>query len=149
MDISSNLAYDYKKFEESKVPKVAAVKTHVQHKRQGLMLAKAIICMTAVILMLSALIYTKVVQSELGLDYNAAQKQLNELEGENSRLQIQMEKEFSQAAIEEIASKELKMKKLDNSKIEYIEFDSKDKAKVIEAQSVFDKIIGWFVGLIG
>ncbi|MFZ2538532.1 MAG: hypothetical protein WAX04_06480 [Oscillospiraceae bacterium] len=148
MGTSSNLAHDYKRFEEHKKPQILAVKPNPKPKKQAV-LAKAVCCMTIVVLMLSALIYTRVVQAELSLDYNAAVKELNTLKGENSRLQIKVEKEFSPDSIEKIARNELKMEELDNSKIEYIQFNNRDKATVIKKQNFFDTASGWVSGLFG
>ncbi len=146
MGASSNLAYDYKRFEERKKPQISAVKTKVKPKKQAT-LAKAICCMTVVVLMLSALIYTRVIQAELSLDYNAAVKELNTLKGENSRLQIKVEQEFSPDSIEQIARNDLNMQELDNSKIEYIQFSDQDKATVIKKQTFFDTVSAWASGL--
>lgn len=143
---SSNLAHDYERFEERSKPQITKVKSRPQPKKQAF-LAKAICCMTVVVIMLSALIYTKVMQSELSMDYNAAVKELNLLKGENSRLQIRAEKEFSADSIEKTARDVLQMQELDNSKIEYIQINNQDQARVIKKQTFFDTAWSWFYGL--
>lgn len=146
MDNKSNLAYDYKRLEQKKKAKCTNVKM-VENKKAHHILAKAICTMSVVVIMLSALIYTRVIQSEVSLDYNAAVKELNTLKGENSRLQIITEKKFSADNIEQIAENDLNMSQLDNSRIEYIKFNNQDKAKVIRKQSFFDTVQAWFWGL--
>ncbi|MEG0691891.1 MAG: cell division protein FtsL [Oscillospiraceae bacterium] len=146
MSASSNLAYDYKRFEEPKKPQISTIKKK-QNPKKSAVLAKAVCSMTVVVVMLSALIYTRVVQAELSLDYNAAVKELDALKGENSRLQIRLEQEFSPDSIEAIAREQLNMQKLDNSKIEYIQFDNQERATVIKKQTFFDTAMGWISGL--
>lgn len=147
MGAPSNLAYEYNRFEERKIPHITKTTRKPRKKQQAATLFKAICAILVVITMLSALIYTQVVQAELGTDYNQAVKQLNELKGENSRLQIKMEQDFSQDAIEQIAREKLQMSELDSSKIEYIEFNNHDKAEVIKKISFFDTVMGWINGL--
>lgn len=148
MASSTNLAYNYKRSQQQQPKKAQSpdVKIISRPKKQHF-LAKSVCFMLIVVSTLSALIYTKVVQSEISMQYNAAVDELNALKGENSRLQIIAEKEFSEDSIEHIARDELNMQKLDNSKIEYIQFNNKDNVEVIKKQTFFDNIKGWILGL--
>ena len=146
MRATSNLAYDYERFEEQKKPKISTVKKQVKHKNPAI-LAKAVGCIMVVVVALSAFIYTRVVQAELSLDYNAAVKQLEALENENVHLQIRFEQEFSTDRIEEIARDQLNMQELDNSKVEYIEMDNHDEVAIVQELNFFETMSRWISGL--
>ncbi|MEG0894684.1 MAG: hypothetical protein RSE93_03140, partial [Oscillospiraceae bacterium] len=60
---------------------------------------------------------------------------------ENTRLKVELESTMSLKNIEDIATKEYGLEKMDEQLVEYINFTQGDKAEVIKTQSAFDKII--------
>lgn len=153
MNERTSLAYEYHRFEEAeqleterKKPQIQTVKkSKVLKKQTGVL--RAACCMSVIVLTLSTLIYTRVVQTELSADYNTAITELNSIKSENARLQVQLEEELSADNIEAIARQQLNMQEIDNSKVEYVDFNSDPKAEVLKKQSVFDEILSWLRSL--
>lgn len=143
---SSNLAYDYERFEQhpKKVPQIKEVPKTKVKKRSIL---KSVCVLALVLGALSSLIYTRVVQTEVSYQYNEAVKQLNELKSENSLLQIKLEETLALTNLEQTAKDDYGMTEVDNSKIEYVNFGQDSKAEVLVNVSIIDKIVGFFKGL--
>lgn len=159
MALKDNLAYDYARFSEEaqveapkveKRPQIQEVKkskAKVEARKRRILITRAITGMLVIVLTLSPLLYTRVVQTELNADYNNAVAKLNSIKGENARLQVKLEEVLSTDSIEQYAREELKMEALDSSKVEYINFNKQAKAEVIKTQNVFDIALSWMQGL--
>lgn len=149
MDNQDSLAYEYGRFEEKKqTPKIETVKKskpQTRHSHAGTF--RAVCCMTVMVVAISALIYTRAVQAEVASTYNATMSEYNVLKGENARLQVKLEQELSADNIEKMAREELNMQELDNTKIEYVDFNSAPKAEILKKQSWYDEILAWFNNL--
>lgn len=101
-----------------------------QPKRIGVL--KAAGCMACVVLMLSALVYARVEQTELMDEYNQYVAMTNSMAGTNAQLQVQIEQMFSPESIARIAREEIGMNEIRSQQIEYVEFDNMVKAEVVE-----------------
>ena len=145
MASGNNLAYEYERFEvqENKTPNIQKVPKSKPKKS----ILKSVCCLTLVLAALSALVYTRVVQTEVSCQYNDAVKELNQLKSENSLLQIKLEETLALTNLEQTAKDEYGMTEVDNSKIEYVNFGHDSKAEVLVNVSIFDKIIGFVKGL--
>ena len=108
MTQKNNLAYDYKRLarreEAEKQPQIHEVRTKRRAaKKEKLSVARCVAVMVVVVLMLSALLYARVVQIEVANEYNQTTSTLSALKGENSTLLKQLEDKLSISSVEEIA----------------------------------------------
>lgn len=103
---------------------------------------KSVFNLIVFIIPLIMIIYLRILQTELNADYESMTSQLNVLTSENVRLQVKLEAELSNDAIEQIA-REIGMEELSNSNIEYISFNPVAKAQVMDTGNIFDKIVNW------
>ncbi len=137
--MQNNLAYNYKNQKEEKtVPHIKQIKTP---KKQQTSVIKSMLYMAIVISMISFMLYCKAQQVELQSMYATTQRQIETAHAENTRLKVELESTMSLKNIEEIATKEYGLEKMNEQLIEYINFTQGDKAEVIKTQSTFDKII--------
>ncbi len=148
----SNLAYDYRRLAEreaAKAPQIREVRKQESHeeKRTGLSMAKVSVMLVVVVAMLSALLYTRVVQVEVTREYNRAETTLAAMKSENSTLMKQLENKLSIANIEAIALDQLGMQKLENRQIQYITFETEDVVEVVQSPNLFEQIGSFFAGL--
>lgn len=148
----SNLAYDYRRLAEreaAKAPQIREVRKQESHeeKRTGLSMAKVSVMLVIVVAMLSALLYTRVVQVEVTREYNRAETTLAAMKSENSTLMKQLENKLSIANIEAIALDQLGMQKLENRQIQYITFETEDVVEVVQSPNLFEQIGSFFAGL--
>lgn len=136
---SSNLAYEYDLFEDKPRPEITEYqKSKKFHKSRGII--KAILYSFVAVCLVSALLYTRAVQAELNNDYTQTEKLLNELKGENSRAQIQLEEMLSLSNIEDVAINELGLTTGRTDQIEYVNFTTEDKVEVVKKQSIWGNI---------
>lgn len=103
---------------------------------------KSISYMILLILLVGLFIYLQTVQTRLNSEYVDLSSELNLLTSENVRLQVKMESELSNDAIEQIA-RELGMEELTNSNIEYISFNPEAVAEVMDRGNIFDRVVDW------
>ena len=148
----NNLAYDYRRLarqeETAKQPQIHEVraKKHAV-KAGGLSVARVVVLMLTIVLMLSGLLYTRVVQIEVAKEYNQTSSTLSVLKGENSTLLKQLEDKLSIANVEEIARDTLGMQKSNSHLIHYITFETKDSAEVVQKPGLLERIVSFFAGL--
>ena len=87
--------------------------------------------------------------NEVYSDISAASTQLNELRSENVRMQTELEGQASIRNIKEYAEERLKLQKMDQSQVQYIQIQTEDEVILEEPeQNVFIKIKSWFIDLI-
>lgn len=146
MTTKDNLAYDYSRFEEKDRAQIKALAAAPKPKK-GMSVLRAVCYLLVAVAMLSMLIYTKVEQTELSKKYDNTVTMINYWKNENSRLEIQLQKELSPDNLEEVAKTELGLNKIRDQQIEYIEFEEKGQAEVIEQGSFWKDIVNWFKNL--
>lgn len=111
--------------------------------RQGHRLTiKILLYLIFFIFLLGISIYFRSIQIELNSEYESLSSQLNLITSENVRLQVKMESELSNDAIEELA-RDIGMEELSSSNIEYITFNPSAKAEVLSGGNIFEKVIDW------
>ena len=145
-----SLAYDYKRFEqkEEKKPQIREVKTHASVKSaDALSIPKAVAMMVAVVSMLSLQLYSQVKQTELLNEYNQVIAELAAVKGEVSSLTKTLEDTLSIANVEQAATDELGMQKVESYQMRYITFETENAATVVKEPGVWEKICGFFSGL--
>lgn len=149
LNVQGSAAYDYSRFEEAKRPHIKEVSKHSSARAEGKIISvpKAVCCLLIALVLASALIYTRVVQTELSDQYNTTVLSLNAKKSENARLQLQLETAMSLVNIDKTAKENLGMSEIKNQQIEYVNFDTKDKAVVIEQHSFWNDVANWFQDL--
>lgn len=146
---NSNTAYDYSRFEEKEVQSKPQIQQVAKRKAAAktVSVAKAGLYVLTAVIMLSMLIYGRAAQAELDSQYTSTLKAVNTLKDENALLQIKLESEMSLKNIEDIAKNELGLQKLNDQQIEYINFNTENKAEVLKKQSIWSSISTWFGNL--
>lgn len=149
MQHNSNLAYDYSRFEEQSPKKKPQIETVSKPKRvaKRVSVARACVYMFIAIGMMSLLLYGRAQQTELEQEYKVITAQVNDAKSENTRLQMKLESKLSLNNIEQIAQGQLGLTKLDQSQVEYINFNTEDKAEVLKEKTLWSSITSWFEGL--
>ncbi|WMJ23766.1 hypothetical protein RBG61_03630 [Paludicola sp. MB14-C6] len=149
MQHNSNLAYDYGRFEETSVKKQQQIEKVPKPKRvaKRVSVARACAYMLVAMSMISLLLYGRAQQAEVDKEYKKLTAQINEVKSDNARLQMQLESKLSLNNIEQIAEEQLGLTKLDQSQVEYISFNTADKAEVLKQKTLWSSISNWFQGL--
>ena len=146
-----SLAYDYKRLaqkEEEKRPQIREVKTRASVKSaEAFSIPKAVVMMVAVVSMLSLLLYSQVKQTELLSEYNRVLTELSAVKGEVSSLTKTLEDTLSIANIEQAATNELGMQKVESYQMRYITFETENASNVVKEQGVWEKVCSFFAGL--
>ena len=138
-------AYEYDRFEEPEKKEIK--QTPGRAPQRSFSAGKAVLYMLVVVVMASMLIYTRVEQTILNDQYNTLLSQLNEMKNANASLQLQLETRLSLNNIESYARESLGMSEVKNQQIEYVNFDTLNKAEVIEQDSFWEELLNWFKGL--
>lgn len=150
MNMRDNTAYDYGRFEERSRAQIQEVAVAPKPaKRVGIL--KAVCCLVVAVLMLSALIYARVEQTELIREYDQYVSETALMAGANAQLQVRIEEMLSPESIAQIAKEEIGLNEIRSQQIEYVEFDSEVKAEVVETKSfwidLWNNVQNWFRGL--
>ena len=95
----------------------------------------------------SLMIVNRVALTEIGEEINAANEDLQILQSENTRLNVELEEKMSLDNIEEKAVNELGLTKMNNYQVQYLNLTQEDKIELTNPKSsgnIFDTIAGWF-----
>lgn len=128
---TENTAYDLSLFETKKVKKerseeeIKVIKPKA--KKHSPILTIAVFCLF--IALVSTLIYSKVQLTEISDNISREQSELASLEGEATRLQLELEGKTSFGTIEEYATEYLGLSKVSSSQIEYIDLSDGNKVE--------------------
>ena len=146
LNSAGNLAYDYARFEEKDRTEIKAIAKAKKPKKKASIM-KGVCYMVVAVVMLSMLIYTRAVQTELSKDYETTQADITRVKNENSRLEIKLQSKLSIENIEEISKEELGLTEVRSQQMEYVEFQDESKAEVVEQTSIWKNIVNWFKDL--
>ncbi len=149
MDSRSNLAHDFRQFEEREVPVKPQIKQVKKSKNatKTLSMARAVSYLLIAIVMLSMLIYSRAMQAEIDAEYSKTTKGISKIMDDNSHLKIKLESKMSLKNIEDIATSKLDLVKLDDRNIEYLNLNIENKAQVIKPKTLWTNVSDWFSGL--
>ena len=146
MRTNSNLAVKLPRQEEQvrqpeivKVPKVKPVSKPMSP-------VKVLLFLMVIIGLSFSVMYRRAQLNELGAKVNSATKELEILKSENIRLQTELEEKISLKNVEEYATVELGMEKMDASQVEYVTLTSGNQVEITEESdsSVWQKIKNFF-----
>ena len=128
---ASNAAYDLSLFEEqAKRPKLEEVKLPKKQTVLNLSPIRLIMLGLVLVAMAGTLLYTQVALSEVTAQINAANRELEELNNEQTRLEMELNRKMSIGAIEEYATQNLNMNKIEQYQVELISIEQQDEVAV-------------------
>ena len=142
----NNTAYDLSRYERKVRSQTAPIRVVEQKAREKqrlsriftlrfMMLGLVVVAITGVF------IYNQVVLTEVNDQIYAVNKEIKELESDNTILNMEVETKMSYRNIEEYATTKLGLSKLDADQIEYVDLKYNDHiTKQQEEQSAWDKI---------
>lgn len=124
---------------------------YIMYRREGkkghALILKTIFYIILVLGMSGSCVYFQTVQSQLNSEYETLSSELNVITSENVRLQVKLEAELSNDAIEELA-REIGMEELSNSSIEYITFNPVAQAEVMDSGNILERVVDWCEGVV-
>ena len=149
--MNGNAAYDLSRFEEKqKRPAVEVIPPKKSPRKRtvlGMSPAKAIMMLVVVGVLASVLIYNRV----LIIEANEEIRQMTILESEGVRLDMELEGKTSLKNIEDYATKNLGMQKMEKQQVQYVSLSEEEKvvlSKDMVKPNIFQRISGWFQNLM-
>ena len=129
--IKENLAYDIKRYEQAGIEEQVQLKVIKSTKRnKKINRLPAVSLFVIVIMLLVAIVFTKISLTEISSEIATAQTQLNSLSSESVRLEMDMESDVSKKNIDEKAGMLLGINKEDPSQVTYVSLGRENKAVV-------------------
>lgn len=119
-------AYNFEAFEvsEKPQPQLRAVKGGKHARRVRWAQTRMVFCGIIFVALVCGLLYSNVQKNELTTDIQTAQNALAEAMSENDYLRSELESTTGMRNVEELASGELGLMKVDNSQITYVNLES-------------------------
>ena len=146
MRTNSNLAVKLPRQEEQvRQPEIVKV-PKVKPASKPMSPVKVLLFLMVIIGLSFSVMYSRAQLNELGAKVNSATKELEILKSENIRLQTELEDRISLKNVEEYATVELGMEKMDASQVEYVTLTSGNQVEITEESdsSVWQKIKNFF-----
>ncbi len=125
---AANQAYDLSRYEQrTEKPKMQVVSRPAPVKSvMGVRPITALMCLCLVVASIAVLLYNNAVLTEIGDRVNEANSTLKALQAEEERLNTELEFKLSNKNVEEIASRNLGLAKLEKYQVDYIDMSSED-----------------------
>lgn len=151
MTVKQNVAYDLSRFETSprktapeaqETRQMRVIKTKKQAKQQARVntLVKMSVIALSLVAVLS-IIFTQVAMSQVTFEITQQKTKLSEAQSEKVRLESELGAMVSVKNVEEVATKQLGLTKMDESQIEYVSLNTENKAEInSKNRGFFDKI---------
>ncbi len=134
--MANSVAYDLSRFEDRpKAVVLEKVETKKQKKTAELSLKKLLLVGTVIIAITFVMIYNRVMLTELTDEIAQANKTLSTLQGENALLEMEIAQQMSLDNIEEYATTQLNMGKVEQYQIESISLTQNDEITVMKDDS--------------
>ncbi len=146
----SNLAYQLpKQQEEIRQPKIVKV-PKAKPAAKAASPTKVLLFLMVIIGLAFSVMYSRAQLTETTTKVNAATQELEELKSETVRLKTELEARISLENVEEYATMELGLEKLEPSQIEYISLEETvpTQAAAAEDDSMWQKIKNFFVDMM-
>lgn len=138
-DAARKTSYDLERFEQQ-----APVITRLPKKEHIIHPMKILFAATAIVAMISVMLYGRVQIAELGQQINSTSTRLAELNSEKVRMETELESLMSLKSVEEVSVGEYGMVKPDASQVTYLQVQQ-NRVETIEAEeTLLDKIVGFF-----
>lgn len=134
--MANSVAYDLSRFEDRpKAVVLEKVETKKQKKTAELSLKKLLLVGVVIIAITFVMIYNRVMLTELTDEIAQANKTLSTLQGENALLEMEIAQQMSLDNIEEYATTQLNMGKVEQYQIESISLTQNDEITVMKDDS--------------
>ena len=134
--MANSVAYDLSRFEDRpKAVVLEKVETKKQKKTAELSLKKLLLVGTVIIAITFVMIYNRVMLTELTDEIAQANKTLSTLQGENALLEMEIAQQMSLDNIEEYATTQLNMGKVEQYQVESISLTQNDEITVMKDDS--------------
>ena len=140
----TNLAYDLEKLEQhyatpgapkvKQPPELKVVGSRKAQSNKGMLRGAALFVM--VLAIVCAILYNKMILTELTSQIEDAQSQYELLKNENRLMQVALENKTSLRSIQEIAENELGMAKVESYQVQYIDLGSGDRVVLARASQM-------------
>ena len=134
-------AYDFEQLEQHYSLPTAKVKQPPELRvvenrriRERWMLIRAAVGFACILAIVAAVLYNNVILTELTADIEKAQGQYEQLKTEHRRMQVEIEGKLSLRNVEEIASDQLGMAKMEGYQIEYVDLGGEDQVLLAREQ---------------
>ncbi len=149
MRYDTNLAYRLPK-EEQAVSQPKIVRVPKAKPAKQVSPVKVLFCMGLVLMMAFSVMYSRAQLTELSAKVTAATKQLEELESENIRLTTELEERISLENVEEYATTQLGLQKLDPAQVQYIALSEGNQIEVKEEvnPTIWQLIRNFFIDMM-
>ena len=134
--MANGVAYDLSRFEDR--PRAVVfekVETKKQNKKTELSVKKILLVGIVIVAITFVMIYNRVMLTELTDEIAQANKTLNALQGENTLLEMEIAQKMSLDNIEEYATTQLNMGKVEQYQIESISLTQSDEITVMKDDS--------------
>lgn len=134
--MANGVAYDLSRFEDR--PRAVVfekVETKKQSKKTELSVKKILLVGIVIVAITFVMIYNRVMLTELTDEIAQANKTLNALQGENTLLEMEIAQKMSLDNIEEYATTQLNMGKVEQYQIENISLTQNDEITVMKDDS--------------
>lgn len=134
--MANGVAYDLSRFEDR--PRAVVfekVQTKKENKKAELSIKKLLLVGVVIVAITFVMIYNRVMLTELTDEIAQANKTLNALQGENTLLEMEIAQKMSLDNIEEYATTQLNMGKVEQYQIENISLTQNDEITVMKDDS--------------
>ncbi len=141
----NNLAYDLSKYEDAEPKKAPKINVRRNRAENTGSVPKMVVLTVAAGVLLGAVVYGKVENAAIHTDIAAQTQYVEMLNGENVRMQCEIEEKTAIRSVESYAESVLGMQKLDKSQIEYVSLSNGSAADIPEEEdNIFVKIKNTF-----
>ena len=137
-----------KQYPKKSTAKKNNVKTKSKQQAKKNTNSKIILYIGAIFVILFAVSYRNALIAQKYSEIKNLKSELSEVEKENKQLEVNIESKTNLGAIEEKASKELGLKKLDDSQIIYVNLEKQDYVESSEEELKMTEDENWFESLI-
>ena len=148
--MANGVAYDLSRFEDR--PRAVVfekVQTKKENKKAELSIKKLLLVGVVIVAITFVMIYNRVMLTELTDEIAQANKTLNALQGENTLLEMEIAQKMSLDNIEEYATTQLNMGKVEQYQIENISLTQNDEITVMKDDSQNNFFSTVYAGIFG
>ena len=110
------------------------------------LVVKVVVGVVLLVMLMTSTLYSRAVLTTINENINVKTEELNTLNGEYARLQTELESKISLKNIEEYATANLGMMKIDQAQIQYLNVDEGDSVTLYNTagdNSLMAKLQGW------
>ena len=149
----SGAAYDFERFQRQQIPLRVVENKNPKKKaasRIGVAPVRIILATVMLVAILSYMLYAQAMLTQINEQVNQYSDQLSTLQSETTRLELSLKSRMSLKNIEEYASEELGLEKLEKYQIEYVRLTEGDTIRMAQQEpTVWENILESIKGFLG